>query len=157
MADEKSTHEHAWRPEDYDDVVATIPGIDSSQAMLEAAQGVLPGERATLLRRRLEDELPKGPFDLVVSALAVHHLDAAGKRDLFSRVADALTVRGRFVLADVVVPADPADARVELEEGFDLPGTVDEQVAWLTSAGLDAYPAWVEGDLAVIVARKARP
>jgi hypothetical protein len=28
---------------------------------------------------------------------------------------------------------------------------VDEQVAWLTAAGLEARPAWVEGDLAVIV------
>jgi tRNA (cmo5U34)-methyltransferase len=36
---------------------------------------------------RLEDALPVGNIDLVVSALAVHHLDGAGKADLFARIA----------------------------------------------------------------------
>src|SRR5262245_43728121 len=57
-------------------------GIDSSEAMLARARERLPG--ADLRLQRLEDELPSGPFDLVVSALAVHHLDGAGKRELFS-------------------------------------------------------------------------
>jgi len=41
--------------------------------MLAHARRVLA--RADLRVSRLEDELPPGPFDLVVSALAVHHLD----------------------------------------------------------------------------------
>src|SRR5438067_7470201 len=60
-------------------------GIDSSEAMLAAAQGRLPD--ADLRVQRLQDPLPEGPFDLVVSVLAVHHLDGPGKRDLFARVA----------------------------------------------------------------------
>ena len=63
-------------------------GIDASEAMLGRARERLPD--ADLRLQRLEDELPSGPFDLVVSALAVHHLDGAGKRELFARVARVL-------------------------------------------------------------------
>jgi hypothetical protein len=45
---------------------------------------------ADLRVSRLQDPLPEGNFDLVGSALAVHHLDGAGKADLFARVADRL-------------------------------------------------------------------
>ena len=65
---------------------------------------------ADLRVSRLQDPLPEGNFDLVVSALALHHLDGAGKADLFARVAALLRPGGRFVLGDVVVPEDPADA-----------------------------------------------
>src|SRR5690242_19223538 len=64
---------------------ANLTAVDSSKEMLERARGVVP--QADLRLARLEDELPAGPFDLVVSALAVHHLDGRGKRDLFRRVA----------------------------------------------------------------------
>jgi tRNA (cmo5U34)-methyltransferase len=53
-----------------------------------------------------------------VSALAVHHLTAEAKADLFRRAAEALSPAGRFVLGDVVVPARPEDAVIPLEEGF---------------------------------------
>ena len=69
-------------------------GIDASEAMLARARERLPD--ADLRLQRLEDELPAGPFDLVVSALAVHHLDGAGKRDLFSRVAARAAARRRI-------------------------------------------------------------
>jgi tRNA (cmo5U34)-methyltransferase len=127
---------------------AALVGVDVSAEMLAVAD--LPG--ADLRVARLEDPLPEGPFDLVFSALAVHHLDGAAKADLFARVAAVLESGGRFVLADVVVPDDPADATTPLSPGFDLPSRADEQVAWLREAGLDATVVWSEGDLAVIVA-----
>ncbi len=89
-------------------VLARLPGarwtgVDASEAMLGRARERLP--EAELLVARLEDPLPPGPFDLVVSTLAVHHLEAAAKRDLFARVAGVLRPGGRFVLGDVVVPS----------------------------------------------------
>ncbi len=102
---------------------------------------------------RLEEPLPEGEFDLVASALCVHHLDGAGKRDLFRRVRERLAPGGRFVLADVVVPADPADQVTELTPGFDLPDTVEDQLAWLAEAGLSTSLIWGHRDLAVILAR----
>ena len=127
---------------------AMFVGIDASADMLAAA--ALPG--ADLRCRRLEEPLPEGPFDLVFSALAVHHLDGPGKADLFARVASVLEAGGCFVLADVVVPDDPADATTPLSPGYDLPSRAEEQVGWLREAGLDASVVWTEGDLAVIVA-----
>ena len=44
----------------------------------------LPAERVELRVGRIEEPLPEGPFDLVTSALCVHHLDGAGKADLFA-------------------------------------------------------------------------
>ncbi len=103
---------------------------------------------------RLEDPLPEGDVDLVVSALAVHHLDGAGKADLFSRVADRLRPGGRFVLGDVVVPEDPADVVTPIDGVYDMPSTVADQLGWLAAAGLDARVAWARQDLAVIVAER---
>jgi tRNA (cmo5U34)-methyltransferase len=127
---------------------AALIGIDESAAMLAAAD--VPG--ADLRVRRLEDPLPDGRFDLVVSALAVHHLDGVGKRDLFERVAAALAPHRRFVLADVIVPERPEDATTPPTPDFDLPDRLDDQLAWLDEAGFDAQPTWVRGDLAVICA-----
>ncbi|HUJ55019.1 MAG TPA: class I SAM-dependent methyltransferase [Gaiellaceae bacterium] len=83
---------------------------------------------------------------------AVHHLDVAGKRDLFARVAAVLAPGGRFVLADVIVPYDPADALIPLSAGFDLPDSLDDQLGWLAAAGFESRASWVGGDLAVIAA-----
>lgn len=132
---------------------ATLVGIDSSAQMLSLARATLPPERADLRVGRLEDELPRGPFDLVASALAVHHLDGGQKKDLFRRVHAALRPGRLFVLGDVVVPVDPADADVPLTPGFDRPSPLADQLRWLADAGFEASVAWEEGDLAVIVAR----
>ena len=89
---------------------ATLVGLDASREMLDRAKTRLPGDYVELRVASLSDALPDGPFDVVFSALTVHHLDGRGKADLFERVARVLTPGGRFVLADVVIPEDPADA-----------------------------------------------
>ena len=129
---------------------ARLVGIDVSPRMLAAARRVLPAE-AELRVARLEDPLPPGPFDLVVSALAVHHLDGAGKADLFRRVATALAPGGRFVLGDLIVPEDRGDAVTPIDGVYDKPSTVPEQLAWLRDAGLVSATSWLERDLAVLV------
>jgi tRNA (cmo5U34)-methyltransferase len=127
---------------------AHLTGVDSSEHMLAAAG--LPD--ADLRLQDLRDALPEGPFDLVFSALAIHHLDAAGKADLFARVAAVLAPGGRFAMADVIVPEDPADVVTPLDEGFDLPETVPDLLGWLGDAGLSARLSWRARDLAVLVA-----
>jgi hypothetical protein len=92
----------------------------------------------------------------VASALSVHHLDPVEKAGLFKRVREVLAPRGRFVLADVIAPSDPADARVPLTPGFDMPSPLADQLRWLADAGLDPQVVWEQRDLAVIVA-SARP
>jgi tRNA (cmo5U34)-methyltransferase len=129
---------------------ARLLGIDSSEPMLAVARTSLDGSRATLQLGRLEDALPAGPFDLCVSALAVHHLDGPGKADLFRRLGSVLSPGARFVLADVVVPDDPADAVTPLSPDYDLPSTVADQLSWLGAAGFSAAVTWSHRDLAVM-------
>jgi tRNA (cmo5U34)-methyltransferase len=133
---------------------AELVGVDASSAMLAHARSRL-GERPELRVARLEEPLPEGGFDLVVSALAVHHLDGHGKQHLFRRVADALAPGGRFVLADVVVPARDEDVVTPLSSGYDLPDRVDDQLRWLEDATLRPRVFWAEKDLAVLVANMA--
>ena len=129
---------------------ATLVGIDASERMLAHARAAVPG--ADLRVAQLEDPLPPGPYDLVVSALAVHHLDGPGKAGLFGRVAAVLRPGGRLVLGDVVVPEDPADVVTPIDGVHDTPSRVDEQLRWLEDAGLRARVAWASRDLAVFVA-----
>lgn len=126
-------------------------GIDASEAMLARARERLPG--ADLRLGRLEDPLPAGRFDLVVSVLTVHHLDGPHKRDLFSRVARALRPGGSFVLGDVVVPADGEPGPIEIDWEIDLPDSVDDQLAWLGEAGFVAEATSVRVDIALFEAR----
>jgi tRNA (cmo5U34)-methyltransferase len=126
-------------------------GIDSSEPMLRHARGRLP--TADLRLQRLEDPLPAGPFDLVVSVLAVHHLDAPAKRDLFERIA---VETDHLVLGDVVVPEDPAEAVIEIDGVYDVPSTTAEQQAWLEEAGFEVEVTPVRADLAVFRGRRRR-
>jgi len=131
---------------------ATWTAIDANEAMLGRARETLLD--ADLRLSRLEDPLPEGPFDLVVSTLVVHHLDGPGKQDLFRRVFDVGRV---FVLGDVVVPYDPADSQIEIDWVVDLPDRLDDQLEWLRAAGFEAEPTWGYKDLAVVRASRPQP
>jgi tRNA (cmo5U34)-methyltransferase len=124
---------------------ARLVGIDESESMLAAAD--VEGD---LRVSRLEDPLPEGPFDLVVSCLAVHHLDATGKRELFRRIAGVLRPEGRFVLADVVVPERDEDAVTPTTPGYDRPDPLSDQLEWLREAGFEADTTWSWKDLAIV-------
>ena len=133
---------------------AELLGIDASSEMLSAAESTLDPERTRLQLGRLEESLPKGPFDLVMSTLSVHHLDGPGKADLFARIAAVLDSGGRFVLGDLIVPADPADVVTPIDWIDDTPSSLDEQLTWLAEAGLSTHVHWQHRDLAVVVAEK---
>ena len=124
-------------------------GIDASEAMLARARERLP--KADLRVSRLEEPLPEGPFDLVVSALAVHHLDGNGKRDLFTRVAQ---VSDNFVLGDIVVPERPEDAVIYVDGVYDVPSSTAEHIGWLREAGFEPEVTLVRSDLAVFKCRQ---
>jgi tRNA (cmo5U34)-methyltransferase len=130
---------------------ARLVGVDASEQMVQIARERLAGLPAGLRVGRIEDPLPEGPFDLVVSALAVHHLDGAGKADLFRRAAAALRPGGRLVIADVIVPERPAARPSPLDPSLDRPDRLDDQLALLGDAGLLPTLTWADGDLAVFL------
>jgi tRNA (cmo5U34)-methyltransferase len=116
---------------------AAVTGLDSSAEMVFRARELGIEVRMA----RMEDPLPDGPWDLVISVLAVHHLTDDGKRDLFRRVRE--TSRS-LVLGDVV--AVPPERQIaSLTEGFDLPAPAADQAEWC-----GGEVVWDADDLAVI-------
>jgi tRNA (cmo5U34)-methyltransferase len=114
---------------------AQVTGLDTQPEMVFKAR-----EHGIEVRlARMEDPLPDGPWDLVVSVLSVHHLDDDGKRGLFRRVRD----QSRAVVIGDVVIADPQVT--SLEEGVDLPSRAEDMAEW--SGG---EIVWRGDDLAVI-------
>ena len=130
---------------------ASLVALDASGDMLAVAASVL-GQRAELHQAHLEDPLPAGPFELIVSALAVHHLDGPGKADLFHRIRERLAPGGRFVMADVVVPDAPVSRPAPLDPAVDRPDRLPDLLGWLREAGLHPEVRWAEQDLAVVAA-----
>ncbi|HEX3519710.1 MAG TPA: methyltransferase domain-containing protein [Solirubrobacteraceae bacterium] len=76
--------------------------LDGADEMLSYARERLPPEAITTITRDMRAELPAGPFDAVVSGLAIHHLEHPDKRDLFARIHSVLRPGGAFVNAEHV-------------------------------------------------------
>ncbi len=130
--------------------------LDGAPRMLEQARERL-GAGPAYLTADLADPLPAGPWDAVVSALAIHHLDDPGKRALFARVYAGLRPGGVFVNAEQVLGSGPrlttlaerwheAEARragtsdtewaATLQRmQVDRCATVEAQLGWLREAG----------------------
>jgi tRNA (cmo5U34)-methyltransferase len=125
--------------------------LDESQERLDAAAGLL-GSRAELRLGRFQDPLPAGPFQLIVSAFAMHHIDAKVKADLFPRVAERLSDGGRFVLADVVEPHAPVSDPTPIDRAHSIVTRTDELLDALRDAGFRPEVRWAEHDMVVIAA-----
>jgi tRNA (cmo5U34)-methyltransferase len=125
--------------------------LDESQDKLDAAANVL-GARAELRLGRFQDRLPEGPFQLIVSAFALHHVDGESKADLFPRVAERLSEGGRFVLADVVEPLAPVSDPTPLDRAHSVVSRTDDLLDTLRHAGFQPDVRWAEHDLVVIAA-----
>src|SRR5215217_8686756 len=74
---------------------AWVIGLDSSPEMVFR----LRREYDDVQLARMEDPLPDGPWDLVISVLSVHHLKDDAKRTLFRRVHEQARA---LVIGDVV-------------------------------------------------------
>jgi tRNA (cmo5U34)-methyltransferase len=114
---------------------ADVIGLDSTPEMVFRAREM--GIEVRLAR--MEDPLPDGPWDLVISVLSVHHLEADGKRDLFRRVREQSRA---LVLGDVV---DAGVQIASLEPGVDFPDRAEDVAEWC-----DGEVVWEADDLAVI-------
>ena len=114
---------------------AWVVGLDASPDMVFRARQTYDDVQLA----RMEDPLPDGPWDLIVSVLSVHHLDPDQKGDLFRRVREQSRA---FVMGDIVV-AEPQVT--PLEEGVDLPSRAEDMAEWC-----GGEIVWRADDLAVI-------
>jgi tRNA (cmo5U34)-methyltransferase len=100
---------HALLQEDAK-IEATL--FDASAEMLEGARRRLQSyPQIGIVRQSFQDLLSGGTtlpmYDMIVSALAIHHLDLGEKKALFSYAAQHLNDGGHFVNVDVVLAQDP--------------------------------------------------
>lgn len=106
---------------------ALFDGVEFSEEMRRIAGRRLEPfrDRARLHDTDLNDALPGGCFDLVVSFFALHHV--RDKKRLIAEVAARLAEGGRFLWADITTAPTPA-----LEQLF-----IDDWVAFMRQAGLE--------------------
>jgi tRNA (cmo5U34)-methyltransferase len=114
---------------------AWVIGLDSDPNMVYR----LRSEYDDVQLARMEDPLPDGPWDLVISVLSVHHLTDDQKHLLFRRVREQSRA---LVLGDVV----KAEKQVTpIEPGFDFPDTAEDLAEWC-----GGEITWQKDDLAVV-------
>lgn len=140
----------------YPRAVATL--VDLSDKMLAIAKERFadrPDYR--FIQADFADMPVEGPFDIIVSGLAIHHLPGPQKRSLYKRCHELLVDGGVFVNSDQILGPTKLtddlsmglwkkammDSGIEREEvlkayermKFDQPSTVADQLDWLREAG----------------------
>jgi len=147
-----------------------------SVVLLDVSENMLHNAREKTFRNTVRADmryLPFDPgFDNVVSALAIHHLEAGGKKALYDAVHDLLEPGGSFVHGDMVrAPTEElqehymelwyeymasrgleekADRLLEDSKEMDIYEELCDQLKWLRDAGfenVDCY--WKRNNFAV--------
>ena len=117
---------------------ARMTGLDSDPDMLFKAREVV--QEVSLAR--MEDPLPDGPWDLVLSVLSVHRLTDDQKQTLFRRVREQAKA---LVIGDFVSLGD--DRGETSVPGTAYPDSAEELAAWC-----NGEVVWTKDDLVVITA-----
>ncbi|WP_373535819.1 methyltransferase domain-containing protein [Microcoleus sp.] len=144
---------------------AKVLAFDMAENMLKICQTNLSafGKRLRLQQGNFaEDDFGSG-YDLVVSGLAIHHLDSTGKQHLFHQLFQSMNPEGILLIRDIVTGATPKlteqyeklwrqymKASGEDDAAWfqnylkeDIPSSVEEQTKWLAEAGFaDAACHW---------------
>ena len=143
--------------------------VDAAENMLDIASQRLRGDshRIDLVHADFLGYSLQGPYDAVVSALAIHHLSHAHKQILFAAIYTALKPGGRFINADQVCgPSAEIDQTYRQnwlrqvrenqvsEEALnaalgrmrhDIPAPLEDQLGWMTAAGFSHVACAFDG------------
>lgn len=138
---------------------ASFTLLDTSPRMLAVARSALAlyAIRHETVEADMRDPLPPGPFQIVASALAVHHLPHSSQRALYARIREILAPGGVFIHAEQVAghanqlenlydemwlrdvrnrgvsPKELTEARTRM--AHDHPVPVATHLEWLAEAG----------------------
>ena len=137
---------------------AVISLLDVSGEMLEKAKERFAGKDNVQFHVMDYDASPlPEKYNLIVSAMSIHHLKDSGKKRLFQRIYDALLPGGTFIHAELArgvtddieeiyqeqwrnyleqtdLTEDELDVIYE-RMSYDIPAPLDMQLGWMRSAG----------------------
>lgn len=142
--------------------------IDLAADMLDKARERMQpfAERCTIQVRDMRELAFTQPFDLVVSALAIHHLADQDKQALFRQIYQLLAPGGRFVHIEQVLgptptieaiyehawlqavqakgvsPADLTAAQERMKQDKAVP--LQTQLRWLAESGFQQVHCWYQ-------------
>ena len=158
---------------------ASITLMDVSGEMIRVAKKRFAGlERIRFITADYRAADLGGPFDIICSALSIHHLETREKKGLFQRIFEALGERGVFVNADEVAGETEQDhqqnlaawdafllsgllrekearAVMERRETFDRMERLSVQLGWLQDIGfIDVKAIYRNGCFVVFSGRK---
>lgn len=146
---------------------ARITLMDISQEMLGKARERFIGmeERVEIIAGDYADGFA-GEFDVVISALSIHHLADADKIKLFKNIYDALPDGGKFINADQILGPTPQIEQLYQETWLrqardlgvsdtdlnaamkrmqaDKMSPLDSQLGWLQQAGFSSVHCWYQ-------------
>ena len=151
--------------------------VDIAESMLQRARERFAAASVEIQVLDFTKDPLGGPYDVIASALAIHHLNDDGKRYLFARIHAALAPGGVFVNAEQVLGPTPALEEVykqtwlddvrrlgasaeEIQASLtrmeqDRCASVEDQLLWLRQAGFTDSDCWFkEGRFAVYSGRK---
>ena len=136
---------------------AKVLAFDMAENMLKICQTNLSAyqKRLTLQQGNFAEDDFGNSYDLVVSGLAIHHLDGAGKQRLFHKLFQSMNPGGILLIRDIVTGATPRlteqyeqlwrqymkaskeDDKIWFQKYLeeDIPSSVEEQTKWLEEAG----------------------
>jgi len=139
-------------------------GVDFSEPMLKLAKKRFENDNhVKIFEHDLDVPLPAelGCFDIVVSGLAIHHLNHNRKRQLYQEIFDSLNSKGMFCNLEHVASSTESLhhkflVAVGLTSETDDPSNklidVETQLRWLREIGfydVDCYWKWLEVALLV--------
>jgi tRNA (cmo5U34)-methyltransferase len=152
--------------------------VDASIEMLDLARKRFQHKAGsfTFVEQRLEDFGEPEGFEVVISSLAIHHLEDADKRSLFKRIFTALRPGGVFINVDQIKAQPPFDqlywetwldkvraagasetkiqTSISRRREFDRDASLSDQLRWLQEAGFAADCIYKHYFVAVFLALK---
>ena len=137
---------------------AVVSLLDVSGEMLEKAKERFEGKDNVQFHVMDYDSSPlPGKYDLIVSAMSIHHLEDYGKKHLFQKIYDALVPGGIFIHAELARGATDDIEEIYQEQwrkhlegtglnedeldviyermSYDIPAPLDIQLSWMRDAG----------------------
>jgi tRNA (cmo5U34)-methyltransferase len=137
---------------------ARITLVDLSDKMLSVAKKRFEGRDYAYVESSFGDlDLPESSFDIVISALAIHHIPGPEKEALYNKAFHLLAAEGTFVNCDQIHAPDAVSEarnirlwkefieasglpRAEIDAAYermklDRTSTVEDQLGWLRKAG----------------------